>query len=1106
MDNGYFLADTNSLVYAYRAGGPELLDAYFDAAKEQDRKFAITKTVEGEIQKGPLGDELLQHLANRNTPVLSAPDTEQRVRAGTLSPISAGEVSMLEIAAMESEAGRVTRIWSDDKYFDSDQIMRGRPDTHRTMSAELLDEAYEQNFIGAADHQKFRAGYEAQQVFIDSQRLNSFRYDFSSPEIDAPHRPRVQGIVGGVLLEGAVTAYEWNETHQRAQVFQNTLHNDTAARDAYVRQGAQAGGALLGTAVGGVTAAAVGTGTGGTALLVAGEGYLFGKAAEHGMELWQKNRVYNIASEGVKWEFKGKQWIREDLRADLVDDGRNLPQQQDFAAPPDKARELSALASAEAVKQSLGAVPTPRDPFVQSAGDGGDPWRYQPDRGVWTREVVTAYDINNNPSASEKVEAKGERAAQLSAEALRIIDQSLAAGPAEIATQYQKGHKAHGYDQTPAGAMPDAVAPALSADVLQASDGKHYHRDTQGVWTHEGGSATGNRALELELTRERLLPALEDHQQQLAHMPPWQPPTPEAQDKAFLREAYLNWSIDRETRPEEFDASYLAVQRTREATGVTAASLVLGQDASGQFTPNSPIHHVRYDANGEIRIAATTTPEDIAKALIDVRARVRGEDTPQQSSPERTITQATPEERDAREQAQREANRQGLSQEDAQQAVHAAAVGASMRGISPAGSATRVSGEQQDAPQAQRERAQDAFIAQGMPAAAKIDPATTPERQNEAETPISADREPQDSRTIAMPAPSTTHDPDALRRGNHGDSVELLQYRLDRQGYRGPDGEQIPQTGQYGPETEHSVRQFQTMHGFPATGVADQDTREAVDRALTAQSERESREPSGQNRSTQESKPVRETPESAIAPRTVSLSASGGRDAEDQHERETQHAVLAEAQMITAPDPALAHRTATRDDREENQPTFSSAGKDRLQIQANEQTQPAPLLMTQPAHPANAMYIQTLGLIERGDIVPAGTLTHEEKSRLAAGTVAQFMARDKNATSVDGLYRSTYDTSPGMPPSLIPVQGDPATDYCRRASINVEQALQTSLEQSSQVSQTVTQAREQEMALAQQEAEQKDMDGPKGPMMRIGPRTLSPSMGPQGDCSGDGGG
>lgn len=41
MSNRYFLADTNSLVYAYRAGGAKLLDTYLDATEEQDRKFVI---------------------------------------------------------------------------------------------------------------------------------------------------------------------------------------------------------------------------------------------------------------------------------------------------------------------------------------------------------------------------------------------------------------------------------------------------------------------------------------------------------------------------------------------------------------------------------------------------------------------------------------------------------------------------------------------------------------------------------------------------------------------------------------------------------------------------------------------------------------------------------------------------------------------------------------------------------------------------------------------------------------------------------------------------------------------------------------------------------
>ncbi len=927
MTKGYLLADTNSLVYAYKAGGTNLIDLYMEIAIEQDREFAITDRVLREIEDGPLKKELSEYIADRQVTVLPAPDTEQKLRTGQIARTSSGEVSMLEVAAREQDAGRVTRIWSDDQYFDSNQIMRHHNDAHRSMSKELLDEAFEEKFITAADHKRFSIGYDTQPVFQDSPRLRASRYDYSVSDIDTPHSPHVRGIVGGIAVEAAMTAYEWNGTRERAQVFSNTLHNETAAVDTVARQAAQTAGMVVGTIAASATATALNVGSGGTAALVLGEGYLFGKAAEQGVELWQKHRVYNVESEGVKWTFSGTQWIREDMRADLLDDGQNIARQQDFAALPDKARELSAQASVIAVEQALAAVPTPRDPFVQAAGDGGDQWTYQPDRGAWTREVVTAYDINNNPSAKETVEAGAEQAAQLSAQVQRTIDQNLAAGPAEIAAQYQTGHKAHGYDQTPAGGMPPAVATALNPDLLQASDGKHYQRDAQGEWAHDSQTATAQRALELELTRDRLLPALQDHQQQLASMPPWQPPTPEQQDKAFLREAYLNRGIDRDTRPEDFDASYLAVQRTRAETGATTITLVLGQDASGQFTPNSPIHHLHRDADGVVKIAATTTPEDIAKALTDVRARSRGEDTPHQSSPERTIAEATPEEHDAREQSYRE-----------------------------------------------RERA----------------------------------------------------------------------------------------------EQGHSNRTLSS-----------------------------------------ESMPTRETPEPVIAPRTVGLTASGGRDGDDRNE--PQHAAPAEAQpaalAATAPDPALAHRAATRDERDDERE--STADPDRTQAASTEPAQPAPLLMTQPAHPAHGMYTQALSQIERSDVVPACLLTHEEKSKLAAGAVAQFLSDDFKATRVDGLYASTHNAR-DMPAALIPVQGDPTTDYCRRASIDVTQALQTPLEQSSTVAQTMVQAHEQALALeqAQEQArkEQQEQDGTKGPTMRMGTRTQSPSMGPQGDGGGDGSG
>ncbi len=143
--------------------------------------------------------------------------------------------------------------------------------------------------------------------------------------------------------------------------------------------------------------------------------------------------------------------------------------------------------------------------------------------------------------------------------------------------------------------------------------------------------------------------------------------------------------MDPTIRPEQFEASYLAVQRTREATGVTAetTSLVLGQNANGTFTFDSPIQHLRQDPGNEVRIAAITSPDDIALARSDVQARERS-DAPTQASPEQTITQITPQERDVREQVAREVKRQGLSQDELQQAVQGATITTAMRGASSA--------------------------------------------------------------------------------------------------------------------------------------------------------------------------------------------------------------------------------------------------------------------------------------------------------------------------------------------------------------------------------------------------------------------------------------
>ena len=187
----------------------------------------------------------------------------------------------------------------------------------------------------------------------------------------------------------------------------------------------------------------------------------------------------------------------------------------------------------------------------------------------------------------------------------------------------------------------------------------------------------------------------------------------------MLRQAYVHKGLDPTIQPDQFDASYLAVQRTREAAGVSAAntSMVLGQNANGTFTLDSPIHHLREEADRKVGIVAITTPADIAVARSDVPGRAQDDNVPAQVSPERTITQTTAEQRDAREQATREANLQGLSQDDVQQAAQLAVAGIATRGPSTGNAARTAERDSDEAlPQDRRERSQAAPAVSPLPA------------------------------------------------------------------------------------------------------------------------------------------------------------------------------------------------------------------------------------------------------------------------------------------------------------------------------------------------------------------------------------------------------
>ena len=191
--------------------------------------------------------------------------------------------------------------------------------------------------------------------------------------------------------------------------------------------------------------------------------------------------------------------------------------------------------------------------------------------------------------------------------------------------------------------------------------------------------------------------------------------------------------------------------------------------------------------------------------------------------------------------------------------------------------------------------------------------------------------------------------------------------------------------------------------------------------------------------------------------------------------------------------PSLSAKKNERDD----EPSRESEAQQRG-------NRPAPPLMTEPAHPAHLMYQQAQSAIAKVEAAPGMGLTQHDKQTLGASVVAEALtAKGWNFTRVDHVVPSNrIDPQTGRPEAVFVVQGDLNDPAHRRISINVEQALSQTIEQSSSVAQTVQQTRQETMELQQSQAEGKGMDGPKGPVMRMGARALSS----QNSDMGDGGG
>ncbi|MDR6991652.1 hypothetical protein [Luteimonas sp. 3794] len=331
-------------------------------------------------------------------------------------------------------------------------------------------------------------------------------------------------------------------------------------------------------------------------------------------------KIYTqVDKDGVQWRLAGQQWEREEL-ADLTQDAAAQPQRRSFSALPEKTSELNYRATNAAVDLASRDQPSPANPFKLGAGaedraslQRAD-WQRDPRGDGWYRDIVSRVEAPDIPVFEREI-ASPARAKALDAESTRTIASNIANSPSATAARYEAAYRSEGWDRH--GPMPTQITSALAgADTLTASNGLSYVRGADAAWRHEGAVASGNLERELELTRDALLPALAQHADAMSHVSARAALSPEAQDRSNLTSTYAAFGID--PNVESMDAILLAVERTRVMHGLdrSTTSLSPKPDNDGRYSIHSPIDHlVRHE--GVVRVAATTTAEDIQRARDD---------------------------------------------------------------------------------------------------------------------------------------------------------------------------------------------------------------------------------------------------------------------------------------------------------------------------------------------------------------------------------------------------------------------------------------------------------------------------------------------------------
>jgi peptidoglycan hydrolase-like protein with peptidoglycan-binding domain len=340
-----------------------------------------------------------------------------------------------------------------------------------------------------------------------------------------------------------------------------------------------------------------------------------------------------------------------------------------------------------------------------------------------------------------------------------------------------------------------------------------------------------------------------------------------------------------------------------------------------------------------------------------------------------------------------------------------------------------------------------------------------------------------------------------LVKEERGEGVRRLQDALNKAGIRDDQGQPLPTTGYFGDRTEAAVRQYQTQQGLEVDGKAGENTLKALgifpgqqqtQTQTPAQPKAETPTPTQPNTPTptqpeqstpQPTQPRADTPAqpqptqpqpntpaqpNATIPANVAASEGilqQGSTGPDVAKLQT----MLNNQGYRGPDGQPIPTNGTFDaatthalkafERDNGMDPNGIAGPKTLEALSKAEQSPK---LSNPNHPDNALYQQAMKGLE---LMPAGTFKNAQERENAAATIA-FEAK------VSGLSQIDHVKSAGNNAGFFAVQGGLEDPTNKRVYVDREQALQQTVQQSTQLMQQNTQ--NQQQTPAQDTAQQRE--------------------------------